>query len=71
MGMRRKRVSQIDTSEIIDSLGGTNAVSRICECTRGAVSQWRKKGMPLSRYAELREKFWHLPIFKRPARYTA
>lgn len=36
------------TNEIIDSLGGTVAVSELCGITTGAVSQWRtsKNGIP-------------------------
>lgn len=41
--------------EIIDSLGGTVAVSKIFKVTKGAVSQWRDNGIPEARrmYLEL------------------
>ncbi|WP_180295894.1 Cro/CI family transcriptional regulator [Snodgrassella alvi] len=33
-------------SEFIDALGGVSKVAKICGITKGAVSQWRKKGIP-------------------------
>jgi hypothetical protein len=36
-------------TEIIDALGGTKAVAELCNVTKGAVSQWRKDGIPDSR----------------------
>lgn len=36
-------------SQIIDSLGGTNAVARICKVKPGSVSCWRKYGIPDAR----------------------
>lgn len=41
-------------SEIIDSMGGTVAVAALCVCTKGAVSQWRKNGIPAAREQFLR-----------------
>lgn len=32
--------------EIIDALGGTSAVAKLCEITPQAVSQWKDKGIP-------------------------
>lgn len=32
--------------EIIDALGGTCVVARLCEVSPSAVSQWRKNGIP-------------------------
>ena len=31
---------------LIDRLGGTSKVAEMCEVTTGAVSQWRKNGIP-------------------------
>lgn len=31
----------MDPNQIIDALGGTSEVARLCEVTPGAVSQWR------------------------------
>lgn len=39
---------------IIDGLDGTGAVASLCECDPGAVSQWRKKGIPKARMLFLR-----------------
>lgn len=40
--------------QIIDGLNGTGAVAELCEIDPGAVSQWRKKGIPKSRLKFLR-----------------
>jgi hypothetical protein len=39
----------MDSNKIIDLLGGTNAVADLCKVTKGAVSQWRKDGIPSAR----------------------
>lgn len=44
----------MDNNKIIDDLGGTNAVAEICNVTKGAVSQWRKEGIPDSRLMYLK-----------------
>ena len=36
----------MDSSQIIDALGGTDKVATICEITPSAVSQWRNNGIP-------------------------
>jgi hypothetical protein len=36
-------------SQIIDKLGGTNAVARLCECRPPSVSEWRNSGIPNAR----------------------
>jgi len=33
-------------SDLIDALGGTSEVARLCDLTTGAVSQWRTNGIP-------------------------
>lgn len=33
-------------SDIIDALGGTAEVARLCEVNSQAVSQWRRNGIP-------------------------
>jgi len=35
-----------DAVQIIDALGGTNAVARMCEITPPSVSDWKKTGIP-------------------------
>lgn len=42
------------SSKIIDELGGTVATARICNVTKGAVSQWRVNGIPQAREMYLR-----------------
>ena len=36
-------------SEIIESLGGTYAVARLCEIKPSSVSEWKVKGIPKAR----------------------
>jgi hypothetical protein len=36
----------MDANKIIDDLGGTSALAKLCEVTPGAVSQWRNDGIP-------------------------
>jgi hypothetical protein len=38
-----------DPNPIIDQLGGTSAVARLCEVTKASVSQWRSAGIPKAR----------------------
>lgn len=42
------------SGDIIDSLGGTVEVSRLCNVTKGAVSQWRENGIPEARLMYLK-----------------
>ena len=42
------------SNQIIDALGGTVEVARLCEVTKGAVSQWRENGIPAARLMYLR-----------------
>ena len=44
----------MDANKIIDALGGTVEVSRLCEVTDGAVSQWRTAGIPKPRLMYLK-----------------
>ena len=41
-------------SEIIDALGGTFEVARLCEVQPPSVSEWRHKGIPKARLMFLR-----------------
>ena len=41
-------------SKVIDALGGTVAVSKLCNVTTGAVSQWRQGGIPEARLMYLK-----------------
>jgi DNA-binding transcriptional regulator YdaS (Cro superfamily) len=39
----------MENNEIINLLGGTSKVSRLCGVSPASVSQWRKKGIPKDR----------------------
>lgn len=39
----------MDDSKIIDALGGTVAVARLCKIKPPSVSEWRTKGIPDAR----------------------
>lgn len=54
---RCQRVRPEYASEMIDILGGTAAVSRICGIRDPSVSSWRKLGMPKSRFMFLSERY--------------
>ncbi|PIT26685.1 Cro/CI family transcriptional regulator [Snodgrassella alvi] len=41
-------------NEFIDALGGVTKVAKICGITRGAVSQWRQRGIPKAQLNYLR-----------------
>jgi hypothetical protein len=43
-----------DADALIDELGGTVAVARLCEVTSQAVTQWRRTGIPRARLMYLR-----------------
>jgi hypothetical protein len=47
----------MNSSKIIDALGGTTKVALIFGTSQGAVSQWRKNGFPSNRinWLELRK----------------
>ena len=36
----------MQTNQIINTLGGTAKVASLCQVTPGAVSQWKKHGIP-------------------------
>lgn len=58
------RLSPEASSKVIDALGGTGEVSRICGVTTSAVAQWRSKGMTRAFALYLRERFRNLPVMK-------
>lgn len=41
-------------SQVIDRLGGNNAVAKLCRVSSQAVSKWRKEGFPIYREDYLR-----------------
>lgn len=40
---------RMDANQIIDALGGTNEVARLCEIKPPSVSEWRRDGIPHAR----------------------
>ena len=44
----------MDANQIIDALGGTAVVAKLCEVRLPSVSQWRKAGIPRAREQYLR-----------------
>lgn len=40
---------RMDSNKIIDALGGTNEVARLCGIKPGSVSGWRSAGIPQAR----------------------
>jgi len=44
----------MDPSALIDKLGGTAEVARLCEVKPPSVSEWRKSGIPKARLLYLR-----------------
>lgn len=49
-------------SEIIDALGGTSAVAKMCDIKPPSVSEWRKAGIPRPWMKFLENK--HRKVFK-------
>jgi hypothetical protein len=44
----------MDANKIIDAIGTSSEVARLCEVTVSAVSQWRRDGIPPARLLFLR-----------------
>ena len=44
----------IQANRVIDLLGGTGATAKLCETSPGAVSQWRRDGIPPARLMYLK-----------------
>ena len=44
-------------TRFIQRLGGVKKVSEICGVTKGAVSQWKKRRIPLAQMNFLKERF--------------
>lgn len=60
----RAKLSPEMSTKIIDALGGTTEVARLCGVSMPAVSQWRSQGMSRAFALFLRERFKNLPIMK-------
>lgn len=39
----------MNDEQIIEALGGTSAVAKLCEVTLPSVSEWKQKGIPRAR----------------------
>ena len=61
--------TQHPDSEIIDALGGTAAVARLCQVKPPSVSDWRKEGIPPARRMYLEAV--RPDAFKAPAQQEA
>ncbi len=59
-----KRLPARVSSEVIDALGGTNAVAKLCGIRPASVSLWRTDGMPRAWTLFLRERFKTLPVMR-------
>jgi DNA-binding transcriptional regulator YdaS (Cro superfamily) len=44
----------MEPNKIIDALGGTSAVAKLCKVRPPSVSEWRKNGIPAAREQYLR-----------------
>jgi hypothetical protein len=63
----------MDHSEIIDKLGGTAAVARLCKVRSPSVSEWRSRGIPTARrqFLELLRPDVFAACSKKPINPTA
>ena len=52
--MGPKKTTQEEAKRIIDALGGTAAVARLCNVRSASVSGWKQNGMPMYRVQFLR-----------------
>lgn len=46
-------IGAVDSSDLIDKLGGTAAVARRVRTSPASVSEWRRNGIPDGRFIEL------------------
>ncbi|MEO5811569.1 MAG: Rha family transcriptional regulator [Rhodanobacter sp.] len=46
--------NDVDANNVIDNLGGTFAVARLCQVRPPSVSEWRRTGIPAARLMYLR-----------------
>ncbi|HFC8542693.1 TPA: Cro/CI family transcriptional regulator [Neisseria weaveri] len=47
----------MDISKFINLIGGVTKVAELCGITKGAVSQWKKNGIPKAQMNFLKTKF--------------
>lgn len=48
------KLGRMDASKLIDALGGTAEVARLCQVKQPSVSEWRRNGIPPARLQYLR-----------------
>ena len=63
--MPPKRLSSEASNAVIDNLGGTNAVAKLCGIRPASVSDWRGGGIPRPWVLFLRERYRTLPGMKK------
>lgn len=49
IGLGAPKICAMNYSKIIDDLGGTSAVAKLCNVRQPSVSEWRKEGIPAAR----------------------
>lgn len=59
-----KRLPVKESVRVVETLGGSAEVGRICGVSLSAVSQWKSNGIPRAQFLFLRERFKNLPIMK-------
>ena len=59
-----RRLDPAFSARVIDELGGTSAVARICGVTPSSASEWKVDGISRGYFMYLRERFSHLPIMR-------
>jgi hypothetical protein len=52
--LSKAQADEIEPAHVIDALGGTGAVAKLCEVSSQAVTQWRRAGIPHARLMYLR-----------------
>jgi hypothetical protein len=57
-------VMDTHANTVIDRLGGTGATAKLCNTSPGAVSQWRRDGIPQARLMYL--KLARPDVFEAP-----
>ena len=65
-GAASRRLDPALSERVIDALGGTSSLARICGITPSSVSEWRSEGITRPWMLYLREKFRMLPVMKDP-----
>jgi len=53
-------IESIEAIRVIDLLGGTTSVSKICSISLASVSAWKKRGIPKGWYEFFKCQFPHL-----------